>query len=476
MSMSLVLLLSTAVSHELHAHGTTNNTTTLTERFIALKRAVADSTESTSQRVDTVKVDALDAGILEADILVDDILALLSQQTDSITLENVTGIDSLILDSLMLGKIDLESLNLDSTQLNALAALAESAIPDTPLSDSLSLMIDSLLNDTIIHYDSLGRPIIKIDTAEVIGGVLPLIKESRIENRIYAPVDTVSKKKVKIERPFSALAMERSPIFKKDTIGFGRVALTSIVVPGFSQLYNGQYAKIPMLYASVGALATGAVISSKKYNAAKSDYNAAVDAGTAESGLYSLHGNMTLYNNYKTAFIAGTVLTYMYFLSDGITNYKGEIHPTSKATLLSALFPGAGQIYNQKYWKLPIVYGGFATFAFVLNYNNRGYVRYSAAYNAVADGDDSTVDEFNGVYSATLLQNTRDSFRRYRDMSILMLAGFYLIQIIDAHVDGYLANYDISDDLAMDISPTFINSPYSSSNLGTLGMGLKIKF
>ncbi len=372
----------------------------------------------------------------------------------------------------------------NSTDLKKITDL-KSAVNDQVI-DTLSgdtIKKETLLSDTLeidlLTIDSLKSDTTVIDTMSVIGGILPIIEEQRLERHFYTPIDTLDKKKVKVKRPFSELAMQRSPLFKKDTISVKKLAMISVVVPGFGQLYNKEYAKIPILYGGVGALAAGAIITSQKYNDAKKVYNAGVANNLPEHELYASHGKMTKYNNYRTVFIAGAAFTYMYFLADGISNYKGDVHPTNKATLLSALFPGAGQIYNNKYWKLPIIYGGFATFAFIINYNGRGYTRYNTAYKLLTDGDDSTIDEFNGTIDADRLQNTRDSFRRYRDLGIIMTAGFYILQIIDAHVDAYLNRYDVSNDLAMDIAPVMIQAPGAVSNPisnGAIGMGIKLKF
>ncbi len=122
---------------------------------------------------------------------------------------------------------------------------------------------------------------------------------------------------------------------------------------------------------------------------------------------------------------------------------------------------------------------GFATFAYVITYNNRGYQRYKQAYNYRTDDNDKTVDIYDGVASETQLLNTRNSFRRYRDLGIIMAAGFYILQVIDAHVDAYLDMYDVSDDLSLKVVPMYQPSPNfssSSSSSGSFGIGMQLTF
>lgn len=362
----------------------------------------------------------------------------------------------------------------------------------TPLQDTIKqdstlskiIELDTVRQDTAKHPilpDSVKNDSLKfsVDTVRVVGGVFPLIQEKYLERKYFGKDDSLAVKKVKIERPFSPLALQRSPIFKKDTVSFSKLSMLSVIAPGFGQLYNKQYWKIPVLYAGVGGFAAYGVIASNKYKDAKILYNKALFEGMPQEQINSYRAEMDKYKTQKSIMIAGAALTYMYFLSDAVINYKGEVHPTRKATLLAVMFPGAGQVYNKKYWKLPIIYGGFATFAYVVNYNNTGYQRFKLAYELLTDGNDATKDEFNGYYTASQLQNTRDSYRRYRDLGLILTAGFYLLQIIDAHVDAYLARYDVSDNLAIRVEPTYEEAPRLSKRPtggGIMGIGMKLKF
>lgn len=158
-------------------------------------------------------------------------------------------------------------------------------------------------------------------------------------------------------------------------------------------------------------------------------------------------------------------------------------NPT-KATWLAVVFPGGGQIYNRKYWKLPIIYGGFAGCAYALSWNGKMYKDYSQAYLDIMDSNPNTKSYEdllppNASYNEEQLKNTlkrrKDMFRRYRDLSIFAFIGVYLISIIDAYVDAELSNFDISPDLSMKVEPAVIdnNNQFRSNSLKSKSVGLQ---
>ncbi|WP_289750788.1 DUF5683 domain-containing protein [Bacteroides acidifaciens] len=165
-------------------------------------------------------------------------------------------------------------------------------------------------------------------------------------------------------------------------------------------------------------------------------------------------------------------------------NKKIFIPNPTKATWLAVVFPGGGQIYNRKYWKLPIIYGGFAGCAYALNWNGKMYKDYSQAYLDIMDSNPNTKSYEdllppNATYNEEQLKNTlkrrKDMFRRYRDLSIFAFIGVYLISIIDAYVDAELSNFDITPDLSMKVEPTVIdnNNQFRSSSLKSKSVGLQ---
>lgn len=149
---------------------------------------------------------------------------------------------------------------------------------------------------------------------------------------------------------------------------------------------------------------------------------------------------------------------------------KSTLDP-DKAALYSAVFPGLGQMYNRQYWKLPIVYGGAMVIGHFIKYNNDFYNAFRNAYIAETDGDDSTVNPFEGQFSEQALQLNAERFKRNRDFMVIMGVVYYLVQIVDAHVSAHLIEFNINDDLAL--QPTY--SPREEYFAQNVGMSLVLK-
>lgn len=144
-------------------------------------------------------------------------------------------------------------------------------------------------------------------------------------------------------------------------------------------------------------------------------------------------------------------------------------HSPHTATMYAAILPGLGQIYNKKYWKLPLLYGGAAALGYAIHFNNKYLKKYSNAYRDFLLGDPNnksymyfvnkahlTEADVQGVYKSWFqnsLKKKKDYYRRYRDMSIFGMAGLYIVQIVDACVDAHFFNFDVSDDLAINWVP-----------------------
>ncbi len=126
-------------------------------------------------------------------------------------------------------------------------------------------------------------------------------------------------------------------------------------------------------------------------------------------------------------------------------------HPPRRATILAAVIPGAGQAYNRKYWKIPIVYTGLAVAGYMLVTNQKNYKDSKTNYLALTDGIDSTVSQSDK--SAAELKADIDNYRRYRDLSVLALLAWHGLTIIDANVDAHFFNWDVSEDLSLKIRP-----------------------
>lgn len=278
--------------------------------------------------------------------------------------------------------------------------------------------------------------------------------------------------KVKKRKEEDTSSVRYSSIFR-DTIPLSRMTALSLVAPGFSQLYNKQAWKIPILYGVTGGLAVLGFNQSNKYKAAKNEYNTLVNQQATQEELDPAQCKMIRYNTTRTVFFVGAIASYLYFLGDGVLNYNGPENSVKKATTLAMICPGAGQLYNKSYWKVPIVVGAFATMGYVIDWNARGYKRYRTAYNQVVNGQP---DEFEGRYSADYLKNMKDNFRRNRDLCIILTGALYLLNVVDAHVDAHLKDYDISDDLSVRLEPTVFQNYASRNGYYGVGMSLKVTF
>jgi hypothetical protein len=143
-----------------------------------------------------------------------------------------------------------------------------------------------------------------------------------------------------------------------------------------------------------------------------------------------------------------------------------------KASLYSAILPGAGQFYNEKYWKVPVVYGGFGTLAYFINRNTR---YYKDLKQALIDYPDHDMKYFDNGLTEDQITRGKDIYKRYRDLSYILTGAFYILQIIDATVDAYLFDWDVGEDISFRLEPAALSSPYSPYN-NTFGVRACISF
>lgn len=183
--------------------------------------------------------------------------------------------------------------------------------------------------------------------------------------------------------------------------------------------------------------------------------------------------------NKGTIVLKGTLILLFLFLGTQIraqtteadTTITEEIHSPRKAAIMSTVLPGLGQAYNRKYWKIPLVYGGFGAIGYFIRWNNRNYKTLRRAYIDFTDDDDSTtsyldlegaqyyqLDDPSGQSEfKNVLNKQQDYYRRNRDLLVIAFAGFYGLNIIDASVDAHLFNFDISEDLTFEWQPDMQN-------------------
>lgn len=158
----------------------------------------------------------------------------------------------------------------------------------------------------------------------------------------------------------------------------------------------------------------------------------------------------------------------------------------NKAVWMSALFPGLGQVYNRRYWKLPIIVGGYLGLAYATTWNNTMLTDYTNAYRDIMDNDPSTnsymdffpptvqESDLDKNWLTNVLQSRKNYFRRNRDLCIICMVGVYLLAMVDAYVDASLSHFDISPDLSMDVAPSLIQD--SRGQLPAIGLTWALNF
>ncbi|MCF8380909.1 MAG: hypothetical protein K9H49_15150 [Bacteroidales bacterium] len=145
-------------------------------------------------------------------------------------------------------------------------------------------------------------------------------------------------------------------------------------------------------------------------------------------------------------------------------------HDPQKAVLYSSILPGLGQIYNKKVWKVPIIYAGFGTFVYFIDRNQRYYIDLKSKLM----DPDYELKYFQGDFTDDQLTNGKDTFKRWRDMSIIGTVGFYVLQILDATVDAYMYNWNVDEDISLKIGPTSLPGPFLDNY--SLGLRASLSF
>ncbi len=147
-------------------------------------------------------------------------------------------------------------------------------------------------------------------------------------------------------------------------------------------------------------------------------------------------------------------------------------HSPRLATILSAALPGAGQFYNRKYWKIPVIYALGGGLIYSLHHNNKNYHQFRRAYTQFYNSGEP-VSGFE-MYSKEQLKIIKDQYRRNRDLSIIGITLLYVLNIVDASVDAHLFDYDIGDDLSLKIQPNFMINQWDGQ--GQLALNFSLQF
>jgi len=229
----------------------------------------------------------------------------------------------------------------------------------------------------------------------------------------------------------------------KNELKIGNSFAGSFIFIGGQQIYNRDYWKLPIVYGTVGgALGAGIALNAK---------------GNTKAAKYCFIG-------------AG--VAYWATLMDGVVSYQPSVYPhAGKATIYSILLPGLGQIYNREYWKLPLYIGGMVCAAHFAIDNHTNFIRFKNIYAEASQAG------YTGPVTKEQAKYYRDLYRRYRDYSVLALAGVYVLQIIDANVFSYMHDFEIDDDLSLKVSPAILtpdNQFASINSLSDTAFGLRL--
>ena len=257
------------------------------------------------------------------------------------------------------------------------------------------------------------------------------------------------------------------------SIKIGTMFAGSLIVPGSAQYYNKDYWKMPVFYAGMGAFATSGGYYMNKYNKTKKAY----DLYLSEKEAFEVNfGNieypfeapvLDLESKEKgTWLLVGAGLFYWGSILDGVVCYESDHEPNpGRATLYSALLPGLGQIYNGELFKVPIYWGCLLGSVHFLTNNNTNYQRFKNIYNEASLGDSMS------PISAETAKWYRDVYRRYRDYAIVATALFYFLQVLDANVFAYMHDFEVTDDISLNVEPTIIiqDNAYAIQTTGNYG-------
>jgi|TARA_B100001063_G_scaffold247254_1_gene291717 hypothetical protein len=170
-------------------------------------------------------------------------------------------------------------------------------------------------------------------------------------------------------------------------------------------------------------------------------------------------------------FLISLILCNPLFSQENIDPLDSINKNIKKATRLSALVPGLGQVYNKQYWKIPIIFGGYSVIGHYIKFNNDMYQEFRTALVYETDEDVLTVNPYPNFGQSSLERNM-DFWRRNRDLLIIFSGVYYLLNIADAHIFAHLKDFDTNDNISLRIKPSLKNI----NNTNVVGISLNINF
>lgn len=311
-------------------------------------------------------------------------------------------------------------------------------------------------------------------------------KEGAFTQNYNEPGDTLSRSD-SVEKLFSVKEFIGG-LAHKNKLKIGTMFAGSVVLPGAAQIYNKDYWKLPIIYGGLGAFAGTGGYYMHKYTTSVKAY----DKFMLNKSAFEESNNGAVYpytapsidikaKNTGTWLLVGAGLVYWGALLDGVVSYESPRNPDpGRAALYSALLPGLGQVYNGELFKLPIYWGGLACSTYFLITNNTNYVRFKRIHNEATNPDPNISGKV--PISGETAKWYRDVYRRYRDYSIVATAALYLLQVIDANVFAYMHDFEVDDDITINLEPSVIvpNSAYAlnmpSNGQSAVGVRMGITF
>ena len=247
----------------------------------------------------------------------------------------------------------------------------------------------------------------------------------------------------------------------RDTLTPGYMVLGAAIVPGASQLYNKDWWKVPVVYAGIGGGVYGGIWCNRQYHL------------TGEEK----------YKYLRTASYIAAGAFYWGQLLDGVVCYKTDFRAPvpAKSTIYSLLLPGLGQANNGDWWKIPIWTGGLVACGYFYHFNDMQYRRFRWITQV---GNNTEESGYTGSITVSQAETYRDTYRRWRDYSILATILVYALNVIDANVFAYMADFDVSDNIAsLEVQPALIQPitpQYSfydtSSSFVSPALGVNLQF
>ena len=269
-----------------------------------------------------------------------------------------------------------------------------------------------------------------------------------------------------------SLGMEKTMVKKR--------TLNALILPGSGQIASKQYWKLPVFYGGIGALAYMAReehLKFKDYDARRADYlyqpPYTSEYLAKQDGYIELRDKTDTYKKNRNFYYMGIYLVYALSIVDAVDQVPVTRHSPAKATFYSTFIPGLGQIYNRKYWKVPIIYGGYYFIFEWLVYYRDNYGLYKQGYidlsNENFDSEalkEIEIDTSDPEKALEKLEQGKDFYRRNMELQYILAGALYVLNIVDAAVDAHFYKFNVTEDLSLKWEPAMWRMPENHASAG----------